>query len=165
MDRRFAIVLACLLALLASCADVDYVWDVTPTPLPVYTVTPTQASKQATRTPMPTRTPDTFTVLAAVLNVRNADGDVVGRLKQGEPVSCYPSSSGWCMMEDGNKVWGGCLEPNEKGLECKAKSQSRVYIIGEVSVFSVTPVSTRGYRVCQRGSYWKCWRIGNEKRN
>lgn len=102
--------------------------------VPALTAAPTGFSSETpTKTPKPTarfdaiaaptKTPagSMYSVSAFVLYVRDRDGQVAGYLHHGDPVFCMPVESGWCMMEHGQKVWAGCLDPNPLELGCEAK--------------------------------------------
>lgn len=93
-----------------SCVGQGLVQLVTPTPiytqaLEVYTSPP------HTYTPAETETlvPRVYTVAAYHLYVRDADLQIVDVLDQGTNLVCVPSSSGWCLLENGTRVWQGCL--------------------------------------------------------
>ena len=51
------------------------------------------------------------TVLASTLYVRDViTGDVVDHIDGGEEITCRLTDSGWCLLENGTKVWAGCLD-------------------------------------------------------
>jgi hypothetical protein len=83
--------------------------------------TPTSTVVDVEVEPEPTPEIRAYTVTAYRLWVRDRDMERVGYLRQGDPVECMPTDSGWCMMEGGRRVWAGCLEPNPKELGCEAR--------------------------------------------
>jgi len=95
----------------------------TPTALP--TTLPTKA---VTQTISPTVVPTenvpilgSFTVMAAKVYIRDRDDNIIGYLSNNDTVFCHPSKSGWCIMTNHTRIWGGCLSPNPQELGCEAK--------------------------------------------
>jgi len=88
----------------------------TVTPFRIHSATPTTAPTQiATKTPMPQ-----YTVMGLV-HVRDFEGEHKGYKHPGEMVTCLMSDDkNWCLLEDGLKIWAGCLEPGN-GKGCSAK--------------------------------------------
>ena len=104
--------LACVLQVApATVVDVE----VAPTPTPEIVI------RSDLLTPVPTREIQTYTVTAYRLWIRDGDGDSDGYLENGDLVICKLSESGWCMLDRGRRVWGGCLDPNPMELGCEEK--------------------------------------------
>jgi len=92
-----------------------------PTPILTSTVVDVEAGKGEAPSPSPTPAARDYTVSAYRLWVRDMDMMRVEYLSQGDPVTCMPTDSGWCIMEQGRRVWAGCLDPNPKQLGCEAR--------------------------------------------
>jgi len=94
--------------------------------IPAMTLTPrpTQTHVAPTAT-QETQKLGTFTIIADLVYIRDREGEVTTRekyyFKGGEIVSCYLTDSGWCMLDNGTKVWSGCLSPNPLDLGCEAR--------------------------------------------
>lgn len=87
------------------------------------TLVPTQNKVLATSTDLPTLTTSTplpFYTVTGLVYVRDFTGDPVGYIHLGDRVQCRLAGD-WCLLENGTKVWSGCLEPNLSDKECKSK--------------------------------------------
>jgi len=90
--------------------------------IPAMTLTPhpTQTHVAPTAT-QETQKLGTFTIIAARVYLRDHDNEVVGYKSLGDNVSCHVMDSGWCMLDNGTKIWSGCLDPNPLDLGCEAR--------------------------------------------
>ena len=97
----------------------------TPTlPVPTSTAASPLAASLATTPALaePTPTPQTFTVAVASVYIRDTGSmAVTGWAQKGDTIACKPTNSGWCIMDQGTKIWAGCLTPNITRNGCKEK--------------------------------------------
>ena len=105
--------LVVLSLLLSSCAaSVLPTLDVTTMP----TTLPTEAPTTAVGTVVETSPSPLVTVVGNV-NIRTADGAVVGWLVKGDRVKAACNGQ-WCVLSDNTKFWRGCSDNNPDGLGC-----------------------------------------------
>jgi len=86
------------------------VFQSTPTPFRIASATPTTAH---TKTPLPHYT------VTGLVHIRDFEGEHKGYKHPGDLVTCLMSGD-WCLLEDGLKIWAGCLDPGN-GKGCRAK--------------------------------------------
>jgi len=90
-----------------------------PTPLPIRVMTQTISPTTVPTENVPIL--GTFTVIVSMVYVRDHDDNIVSYLSSNDTISCHLSESGWCIMENNTRIWGGCLAPNPQQLGCEAK--------------------------------------------
>jgi len=125
MERMKRIFLTLAFLTLASVACMQSALPVSEIATPSPTFTPFRihsATPVNTATPYlqkPTKTPLPQYTVTGLVHIRDFEGEHKGYKHPGDLVTCLMSGD-WCLLEDGTKIWAGCLEPGN-GKGCGAK--------------------------------------------
>lgn len=115
--KRVVLSLCALAVAILACVVVP------PTHMPVSDAPKVEQSsiKHLRKTNVPLPSKPILATYTATGTVYIRGGNDGAYLEPGHTVQCQPQDNGWCNLDNGTRVWQGCLDPNPMGLGCRKR--------------------------------------------